>query len=116
MPYPAPAWDWQCLQSYKWSTPQHINVLELIAYFNYIWLFANDPYHSSLRLFHVLDSRVSSCVIARGRSSSRILNRALRRSAAVLLGGDLYALPLWTISSRNYSDFGSRAVAGLPAG
>ena len=28
-PYPALAWAWRCVQSYKWTAPQHINVLEL---------------------------------------------------------------------------------------
>ena len=35
-PYPAFAWDWTTVQSYAWVTPQHINVLELLAFFNYL--------------------------------------------------------------------------------
>ena len=31
-PYPAFAWDWTSVQSYPWVTPQHINVLELLAF------------------------------------------------------------------------------------
>ena len=32
IPYPAYAWDWRCVQSYTWSQPQHINVLELTVF------------------------------------------------------------------------------------
>ena len=32
-PYPAFAWEWTTVQSYAWVTPQHINVLELLAFF-----------------------------------------------------------------------------------
>ena len=35
-PYPAFVWEWGCIQCYKWVQPQHINVLEVIAVFNYI--------------------------------------------------------------------------------
>ena len=31
-PYPAFAWGWTSVQSYPWVTPQHINVLELLAF------------------------------------------------------------------------------------
>jgi hypothetical protein len=35
IPYPAPIWDWKCVQSYQWQESQHINVLELTAFFIY---------------------------------------------------------------------------------
>ena len=35
IPYPAPVWQWQVVQSYPWKQTQHINVLELVACFNY---------------------------------------------------------------------------------
>ena len=34
VPYPAVAWDWRCVQSYTWQSRQHINVFELLAFFN----------------------------------------------------------------------------------
>ena len=60
------------------------------------------------RAFHIFDSRVCSCVIAMGRSSSKVLNRPLRRYCALALASDSYILPLWIISSWNFSDSGSR--------
>ena len=67
LPYPAIAWEWQCVQSYAWATPQHINVLELIAYFNYLRYYTGKREARAARFFHVLDSRVASCVVAKGR-------------------------------------------------
>ena len=70
IPYPAPAWEWKCVQTYAWQQPQHINVLELLAYFNYLRMYVMKPRNHSHRFLHVFDSRVCSCVVAKGRSSS----------------------------------------------
>ena len=115
-PYPAFAWQWTSVQSYRWVSPQHINVLELLACFNYLCFLVTRPNGRCCRIFHILDSRVSSCVLTKGRSSSRILNRTLRRIAALVVGADLSVQPLWTISAWNFSDTASRAVPGRPDG
>ena len=108
LPYPAPAWSWSVLQSYPWATTQHINVLELFAFFNFVRAATRDLSYYNIRFFHVLDSRVSSCVTAKGRSSSRVLNRVLRRLAALQLASDIYPLTLWIISAWNFADTPSR--------
>ena len=53
---------------------------------------------------------VALLVVAKGRSSSTKLNRILRRVTSLMLAGDVYVCPLWTVSGWNFSDFGSRAV------
>ena len=113
VPYPAFCWAFKCVQSYSWKQSQHINVLELLAFFNFLRKIVAEG-ESSFRFLHVLDSRVAACVIAKGRSSSKILNRLLRRISSLSLAADSYTLPLWTISSWNFSDAGSRFVR--PAG
>ena len=35
-PYPALAWAWNCVQCYQWTAPQHINVLELTTFLNFL--------------------------------------------------------------------------------
>lgn len=110
MPYPAFAWEWSVVQSYPWAVQQHIHVLELIAFFDYLRGVINRTSFSSVRFFHILDSMVASSVVAKGRSSSRILNRTLRRIVGLCLAGDIYPLPLWTVSGWNYSDAGSRYI------
>ena len=67
-------------------------------------------FNFNIRFFHVFDFRVCSCVIAKGRLSSRVLNRVLRRVASLLLASDSYALPLRTISAWNFPDAGSRVL------
>ena len=37
-PYPALAWAWSCVQSYKWTALQHINVLKLTTLQNFLRL------------------------------------------------------------------------------
>ena len=111
-PYPTFAWEWKSVQSYSWQAQQHINVLEFIAFFNYIRSQVGSCNFHSKRFFHVFDSKVVSCVVAKGRSSSRVLNRVCRRYAAYALAADLYVCTLWTISSWNHSDAGSRQLVG----
>ena len=112
-PYPTTAWEWRCTHIYAWRAKQHINVMELVAFLNYLRSVTRGAENHSLRILHVLDSRVVSCVVSKGRSSSTKLNRTLRRICALLLAADVYVLPLWTISSWNFSDHGSRAVGPL---
>lgn len=114
MPYPAFAWDWGPLQSYAWSAPQHINVSELIACFNYLRGVIQRYSFGGLRFVHVVDSMVTAAVLTKGRSSSKVLNRTLRRIAALQLAGDLYIVPVWTISAWNFSDHGSRFIRPRP--
>ena len=94
VPYPAFAWKWETTQSYPWKQVQHINALEFAALLNYVRSVVVIPTDHSMRYFHELDSRVSSCIVAKGRSSSRILNRPCRRLAAFTLGADIYFMPL----------------------
>ena len=107
-PYPAFAWQWETVQAYKWKVSQHINVLELAAFLNYVRSKRNSKHLFGLRWVHVFDSRVVSCVIAKGRSSSKRVNRLSRRLMPNLVGMNVYICPLWTISQWMYADAASR--------
>ena len=113
IPYPAIAWKWKCLQSYRWQNSQHINILELVSFFNYLRACVAVAENHNCRFLHVLDSRVASCILAKGRSSSTKLNRVLSRVGSLMLASDTYVLPMWTISGWNFSDHGSRALRPL---
>ena len=104
------------VQSYKWDSVQHINVLELAVVFTCLRHVARDLGLVEKRFFHIVDSRVTSCVLAKGRSSSKILNRTLRRISALLIACDLYLYPLWTISQWNFADLPSRVWDPPPDG
>ena len=108
VPYPAIAWASTTVQAYKWGAQQHINVLELTAFLICLRLCTRELGLCSARFFHVLYSRVCCCVLAKGRSSSKLLNRLLRRITCLLLFSDAYLLPLWTISGWNFADAPSR--------
>ena len=90
--------------------PHHINVLELIAFYNFVRACVRKVDNHNCRILHVLDSRVVSCVLAKGRSSSVKLNRVLRRVNALMLASDVYLFPLWTVSGWNFADHGTRAL------
>ena len=109
-PYPTFIWEWKSVQAYPWSVQGHINVLEFTAFLNYVKLLAEDTAVHGHRFLHVFDSRVASCVIAKGRSSSRMLNRPCRCVASFLLACDLYVLSVWTISAWNHADAASRRI------
>ena len=108
LPYPAFAWKWCAVQSYKWYHEQHINVLEFVALFNYLRSLSNKRHLQHLRLFHVMDSKVVCGVCSKGRSSSRRLNRCCRRLLPFVLGMDWYLVLLWTISRWQPADQASR--------
>ena len=108
IPYPASIWRWERVRSYPWGGKQHINVLELIVFMIYFRICCSSIQLHSKRAFHIFDSRVCSCAIAKGRSSSKVLNRPLLRYCVFSLAADTYVLPLWTIGSWNFCDAGSR--------
>ena len=71
IPYPASIWRWDRVQSYPWAEKQHINILEFTAFLIYFRTCCSSIQFHSKRAFHTFDSRVCSCVIAKGRSSSK---------------------------------------------
>ena len=107
-PYPAFAWKWKAVQSYRWVHDQHINILEFMSFFNYLRSLSNKRHLQHLRLFHLFDSKVVCGVLGKGRSPSRRMNRCCRRLLPQVLGMDIYVMTLWTISDWQYSDAASR--------
>ena len=108
VPYPAYRWQWQTRDAWRWKHEQHINVLEVQAFLQHLRTRVRKVEHHGQRFLHVLDSTMATGVLAKGRSSSKRLNRLCQRVAAWLLATEQYALYLWTISAWKYSDKGSR--------
>ena len=94
--------------SWPWREEQHINILEALAFLVHLRHRSRAKRLRGMRFFHILDSRVATCVLAKGRSSSKRLNRVCRRVMAVALACDCYPVFMWTISGWNYSDKASR--------
>ena len=96
------------MASYPWSEAGHINVLEVLAFLNFVRQSTGSGALQSTRFVHVVDSMVASAVVAKGRSSSRTLNFRLRQLAGLLLTADAYPYVVWTISAWNFADRASR--------
>eukprot|EP00438_Fugacium_kawagutii_P036840 Skav204450 [mRNA] locus=scaffold1298:250701:254168:+ [translate_table: standard] len=102
-------WHWQKVFSYRWGRADHINSLELRSIVHSIEYRIKHLQESHLRIFHLSDSYIAISIIAKGRTSSRMLRPLLRRLAASLLAFDLYLVLGHVESSENPTDDASRA-------
>ncbi|CAJ1461453.1 unnamed protein product [Effrenium voratum] len=101
-------WVWKVAHSYKWDRREHINVLELRAILHSLeWRARSATFHSC-RFLRLSDSQICLAVLAKGRSSSRKLNRILRKIAALCIALNLYPLWAWIASKLNPADEPSR--------
>ena len=110
-PYPAFRWLWRTILAYKWQNPQHINILEVTAVLTEFRRRLRDPGFMKQRFFNIVDSLVTYYAVTKGRSSSKRLNRALRRMMALNVASKSVVLSLWTLSKWNFSDAASRRFA-----
>ena len=78
-------WHWEPLFAQQWKRKSHINVLELEALLLSVKHQVERFRVSNCRVFHISDSYVTISVVSKGRSSSKQLQRVMRRLAAVLL-------------------------------
>ena len=99
--------------AYAWSQEDHISILELQAVPTEIRRIARRDASQSMRYFHVVDSRVAHMLMAKGRSSSKRMNRVARRIISCCLMSNFYPLSLWTLSKWNFADGPSRRYAPI---
>ena len=86
-------WVWKTAQSYKWRRNEHINLLELRAILRSLeWRARSASFHSC-RFLHLPDSQICLAALTKGRSSSRKINRILRKTSALCVALNLF--PLW---------------------
>lgn len=104
-------WRWHVGQSYAFHSEEHINVLEMRALVNALEWRLRSPAFGSCRALHLVDSQVVLAVAVKGRSSSRILNRLLRKYAALQVAGGVIPILGWVESEDNPADAPSRAHA-----
>eukprot|EP00435_Cladocopium_sp_Y103_P035566 s1373_g9.t1 len=108
VPYPAYRWLWRDMLSFRWKQEAHINELETQAMIAHIRRLLREPEVQQVRLLVIIDSQVLFYAVSKGRSPAKRINRLLRRLAALQLMGDLYVLPVWTLSAWNFADRPSR--------
>lgn len=109
-PYPAYRWYWQEKLSYAWKQSDHINELEMQAFIVMLRRRARRADRHHARYLHVADSAVTRGAVAKGRSTSRRLNRLLKKVASLCLAADVHPLSAWTISRWNFADLASRRM------
>ena len=104
-------WIWSVAHAYPFRTGEHINILELRSILHALeWRARTGAFHST-RFLHLSDSQICLAVLTKGRSSSRKLNRILRRIASLCLALNLYPLWAWVESRLNPADEPSRRYA-----
>ena len=105
---------WKVGVAHIWSTSDHINVLEAYAETLALgWVLRQGSPLTPRRVISLQDSQVLVGAGGKGRSSSFGLQRPLRRTAALLLAGNLTLSRLWIPSKGNPADGPSR---GRPIG
>ena len=94
-------WLWHVGLAYRFKHKEHINLLQLKALVGaFEWRLRSAAF-SNCRALHLTNSVVGLSAAVRGRSSSRALNKLLRRLAALQCGGGVYPVLGWVESEEN---------------
>eukprot|EP00438_Fugacium_kawagutii_P019534 Skav235667 [mRNA] locus=scaffold358:1062220:1062813:+ [translate_table: standard] len=108
LPYPAFRWLWRTVLAYKWAQEQHINILEVTAVLTEFRRRLRSRENLHKRFLNIVDSMVTYYAVTKGRSSSKRLNRPLRRMMALNVASKAVVMSLWTLSKWNFADAASR--------
>lgn len=100
--------SWRVCFSILWQRREHINVLEAQSFLAAVKRSLRKSTGQHVRLLIFTDSQVVGHSVCRGRSSSRALNRVLRRIYAYCLAGSLQLTVAYYRSEHNPSDAPSR--------
>ena len=101
-------WVWRHGRAFRWKAPAHINLLELRAALAAIQWRGRRRRYSSLCTLILLDSQAALAVLTKGRSSSKAVNRVLRKVCALTLALNVYLLGAWIDTAENPADEASR--------
>ena len=96
-------WPWQVRAAYDMNA-DHINAQELRSLLSLITRLCRSSANFKQRLVALLDNLAACGTAAEGRSSSRRMNRLLRRLGAFMLAADIYFAPRYIPSAVNPAD------------
>lgn len=102
-------WDWRLLFKSRWGFSSHINSLEMRVILQAVKWRARNPDNFQQRWLHLADSMVCNYILAKGRTSSRMLQPLVRQIGAYQLAMDGRQLCGHVDSSDNPTDDPSRA-------
>ena len=102
-------WTWRTTWTPKWRVQgDAITLLEaLAAHLALLWRMGRRD-QVRTRFLHLLDNQAAIAVLSKHRSSSRVLNRIARRSAALLLLSGCRRAIIYAETDTNPADAGSR--------
>ena len=101
-------WHWKVNFTCHWKQKEHINALELRSIILALQWRVRHLGNLDCRLLHLTDSYVNMSIISKGRTSSVMLARLLRKLAALCLGFSLFPFLIHVESTENPTDEGSR--------
>ena len=101
-------WNWKEAFGTPWQRDEHINVLEVRGCLLDLQRRARSAKNIGTRYLCLLDSYVGLGVLAKKRSSSRQLNRVLRRFDALELASGMRPYFAYVRSAKNPADRPSR--------
>ena len=104
-------WEWHEAHAYRFHQEEHINCLELRALINTIEWRCRRSAFGDVRFLHLSDSQVVLAVCVKGRSSSRQLNRLLKRLGALQVAAGAFPIYAWVETHLNPADKPSRRYA-----
>lgn len=102
-------WIWKKGFAYHWNRKEHINALELRSLIHSLEYRVSHFREVGCRVFHLTDSYVVMSIVAKGRSSSKVLQPLLQRLSALVLSYGLYLVVVHVESTENPTDGDCRA-------
>ena len=103
-------WKWRTEWVTSWQEAEHITFLEVLAgHLSLVWRTSKRK-ESRKSFLHLIDNRAALAALAKSRSSSRRLQRVVRRGAALLLAAGMRRALGYAETDRNPADAGSRRV------
>ena len=104
-------WRWRTSMAWAWRRKgSHINELESIAILLQMKAKARKPSNFGTVYLHLVDSQVAIGIFTKKRSSSRVLQRVIRRANALALAAHLHPVFIYVRSEVNPADAPSRKL------
>ena len=104
---------WKVLCQGRWRWQEHITIGELRAVLKLLLIIISCPTAHRHKVVTLQDNMAVAAILAKGRSSSPMLNFLLRRRAAYTIFAELLLLAPWVESEKQPADEASRDVGAF---
>ena len=101
--------DWEVADDWAFKKESHINLLEMRSVERLVEFLVKKDL-CDMRVVSLVDSNVTRCAVAKGRSSSTALSSVLRRISSMLVASGIYLCTPYVPSRLNISDDPTRLV------